>query len=123
MQNSDTDEGGHTQPNGAVNARNRGMLLRHGQDDLDCPACGRAYEIEVAKDIQIAPDIEQEEKKSKSKSKYGWKDKKSSRGKPGRELATSPPLTRQDLQIGGMLTLLVGVSASIIGTVFWALLK
>jgi hypothetical protein len=100
-----------------------GGLLKHGEDELGCPACGRSYDIEAAKGVPTAPGLAESDKKSKPKKSNTWKDKKASRGVASRELATSPPLTRQDFLIGGLLTLLSGLSAAIIGAIFWALLN
>jgi len=116
---------GDTALHSSVNSRGMISLLKHGKDELGCPACGRAYDIEAAPEIAASPDMDPEEnqKKSKLKSTNTWKDKKASRGTAGRELATSPPLTRQDLQVGVLLTLLVGVCAAVIGTIFSVLLN
>jgi serine/threonine protein kinase len=105
-----------------IDSRSTDALLKHGEDEFGCPACGRSYDLEVAKGVPTAPQLAESDKKSKPKKSNTWKDKKASRGVASRELATSPPLTRQDFLIGGLLTLLSGISAAIIGAIFWALL-
>jgi serine/threonine protein kinase len=111
-----------TSDGGRLDSRSANALLKHGEDELGCPACGRSYDIEAARDIPAAPEQVESDKKSKSNKSNTWKDKKSSRGIASRELATSPPLSRQDVLIGGLLTLLTGISAAILGAIFWALL-